>query len=168
MIIVSTQKIELLYPDTPIAFFRMVLNDVIASKIKDILKKNPQGMNITQMFREMDIHRNTLSRYLDTLLVSGQVEMRRFGMGKIYTLSERVPLSEVLSISSELVIQLWANERAKRDFGSDLIGKKCYEVYHQRNEPCEPYPCSVLKAFRDGKMHQHEVTLIDKKGETRF
>ncbi len=84
----------------------MVLNDIIASKIKDVLKKNPKGMNITQMFRELDINRNTLSRYLETLLVSGQVEMRRLGMGKIYTLSERVPLSEVLSISSELVIQL--------------------------------------------------------------
>lgn len=84
----------------------MVLHDLIAVKIKDVLKKNPQGMNITQMFRVMDINRNTLSRYLETLLVSGQVEMRRLGMGKIYTLSERVPLSEVLSISSELVIQL--------------------------------------------------------------
>jgi PAS domain S-box-containing protein len=84
----------------------MVLNDVIASKIKEVLKKNPQGMNITRMFRELGINRNTLSRYLETLLVSGQVEMRRLGMGKIYSLSERVPLSEVLSISSELVIQL--------------------------------------------------------------
>ncbi len=84
----------------------MVLNDIIASKIKGVLKKNPQGMNITQMFRELDINRNTLSRYLETLLISGQVEMRRLGMGKIYTLSERVPLSEVLSISSELVVQL--------------------------------------------------------------
>jgi len=84
----------------------MVLHDLIAVKIKDVLKKNPQGMNITQMFRELDINRNTLSRYLETFLVSGQVEMRSLGMKKIYTLSERVPLSEVLSISSELVIQL--------------------------------------------------------------
>ena len=69
----------------------MVLNDVIASKIKGVLKKNPQGLNITEMFGELDINRNTLSRYLETLLVSGQVEMRRLGMGKIYTLSERIP-----------------------------------------------------------------------------
>jgi PAS domain S-box-containing protein len=125
--IARTQKIEVLYPETPIAFFRMVLNDVIASKIKDILKKNPQGMNITRMYKEMDIHRNTLSRYLETLLVSGQVEMRRFGMGKIYTLSERIPLSEVLSISSELVIQLdkslritFANEPFLHLVGTEL------------------------------------------------
>jgi len=34
---------------------------------------------------------------------------------------------------------IWANKIAKEVFGVDIIGKKCYEVYHQRKEPCEPY-----------------------------
>ncbi len=63
-------------------------------------------MNITQIVELVSINRNTAGRYLENLLVSGQVEMRRFGMEKIYTLSQRVPLSAVLSISSELVMQL--------------------------------------------------------------
>ena len=88
----------------------MVQNNFI-SQIKDILKKNPNGMSITEIVKAASIHRNTVARYLDILLVSGQVEMHRFGMAKIYTLSQSVPLSVVLSISSELVRQLDTNLR---------------------------------------------------------
>jgi PAS domain S-box-containing protein len=37
-----------------------------------------------------------------------------------------------------------------------------------RPDPCEPYPCLALKAFLDGKTHQHETTVIDNQGENRF
>jgi PAS domain S-box-containing protein len=105
----------------------------ITSKIKDILKENPQGMTITQIAHKTRINRNTVGRYLENLLVSGQVEMRRFGMKKIYALSQRVALSTILSISSELVVQMdsslriiYANEPFLNLVGSDnnnLIGK---------------------------------------------
>ncbi|MCK9581652.1 MAG: PAS domain S-box protein [Methanoregula sp.] len=111
----------------------MVLSSVITSQIKDILKKNPRGINIIQIASETGINRNTVGRYLENLLVSGQVEMRRFGMEKIYTLSLRVPFSAVLSISSELVLQLdsnlriiYANEPFLKLVGADsknLMGK---------------------------------------------
>jgi len=84
----------------------MVLRKEIALQIKDLLKENPQGLSITDIVKVVDINRNTAGRYLENLLVSGQVEMRRLGMAKIYMLSQRVPLSAVLSISSELVMQL--------------------------------------------------------------
>jgi len=60
---------------------------------------------------------------------------------------------------------LWVNEKAKRVFGGDLIGRKCYEVYHRRTEPCEPYPCITLKAFRDGQIHEHDTAVIGKDGK---
>jgi PAS domain S-box-containing protein len=111
----------------------MVLKKEIASQIKNILKKNPQGLSITDIVRAVNINRNTAGRYLENLLVSGQVEMRRFGMAKIYMLSQRVPLSAVLSISSELVLQLdsslriiFANEPFLKLVGTDsinLLGK---------------------------------------------
>ena len=111
----------------------MVLIKDITSKIKDILNKNPQGMTITQIARKTRINRNTVGRYLENLLVSGQVEMHRFGMKKIYALSQRVALSSILSISSELVVQMdsslriiYANEPFLNLVGSDnnnLIGK---------------------------------------------
>ena len=111
----------------------MVLIKDITSKIKDILNKNPQGMTITQIAQKTRINRNTVGRYLENLLVSGQVEMHRFGMKKIYALSQRVALSSILSISSELVVQMdsslriiYANEPFLNLVGSDnnnLIGK---------------------------------------------
>ena len=84
----------------------MVLRKEIARQIKDLLKENPQGLSITDIVKIVTINRNTAGRYLENLLISGQVEMRRLGMAKIYMLSQRVPLSAVLSISSELVMQL--------------------------------------------------------------
>ncbi|MBA7714411.1 hypothetical protein ES703_123433 [subsurface metagenome] len=63
---------------------------------------------------------------------------------------------------------IWANKTAKEVFGTDIIGKKCYEVYHQRKEPCEPYPCITLKAFQDGKIHEHDTQVIDKDGKKIF
>ena len=111
----------------------MVLIKDITTKIKDVLNKNPQGMSILQIARKTGINRNTVGRYLENLLVSGQVEMHRFGMKKIYALSQRVALSSILSISSELVVQMdsslriiYANEPFLHLVGSDnnsLVGK---------------------------------------------
>lgn len=78
----------------------------IPAKIKDVLAANPQGLSITDIVQKTKINRNTAGRYLDKLLVSGQVEMRHFGMAKIYALAHRVPVSAVLSISSEYIMQL--------------------------------------------------------------
>jgi PAS domain S-box-containing protein len=84
----------------------MVLKKEITLQIKELLQKNPQGLSITDIVKEININRNTAGRYLENLLVSGHVDMRRLGMAKIYMISQRVPVSAVLSISSELVIQL--------------------------------------------------------------
>jgi signal transduction histidine kinase len=53
-------------------------------------------------------------------------------------------------------------------FGQDIVGRKCYEVYHRRTEPCEPHPCLTLRAFEDGKVHEHGVQVIDKDGHARY
>ena len=63
---------------------------------------------------------------------------------------------------------IWANDIAKKIFGDEIIGKKCYEAYHNRKEPCKPYPCLTLKAFRDGKVHEHETQVIDKDGNILY
>jgi PAS domain S-box-containing protein len=63
---------------------------------------------------------------------------------------------------------VWANKITKTVFGNDIIGKKCYEVYHRRKEPCEPYPCITLKAFQDGEVHKHDTQAIDQEGKKIF
>ncbi len=89
----------------------MVQGREITAQIKEALARNPQGLSITDIVREIPVNRNTAGRYLEKLLISGQVEMRHFGMAKIYTLANRVPVSAVLSISSELIMQLDSSMR---------------------------------------------------------
>jgi len=84
----------------------MALSREITAQIKELLEKNPQGLSITSIVSSTRINRNTAGRYLDNLLVSGQVEMRHFGMAKIYSLSQRLPVSSILSISSDFFLQL--------------------------------------------------------------
>jgi len=63
---------------------------------------------------------------------------------------------------------IWANETAKGVFGANILGRKCYETYHQRKEPCEPYPCSLLKAFEDEGVHEHDTQVVDKEGRMLY
>lgn len=74
--------------------------------IKDLLKKNPEGMSVTDISKALKKNKNTIGRYLDILLISGQVDMRAYGMAKVYTISQRVPLSAMLSYSRELIMVL--------------------------------------------------------------
>lgn len=73
-------------------------------------------------------------------------------------------ISDHMSMIDKDLNIIWANETARKIFGNDIIGKKCYEVYHSRKEPCEPYPCLTLKAFQDGKVHEHDTQVTDKNG----
>ncbi|OPY37431.1 MAG: Bacterioopsin transcriptional activator [Methanoregula sp. PtaU1.Bin051] len=111
----------------------MTLKKEITEQIKDLLRQNPNGLSITAIVRQIRINRNTAGRYLENLMVSGQVEMRHFGMAKIYRLAQRVPLSAMLSISSELIMLLdnsrrviYANEPMLAFLGTtqkDLYGR---------------------------------------------
>jgi len=136
----------------------MVLRKEITIQIKDLLKKNPQGLSITEIVGAIGVNRNTAGRYLENLLVSGQVEMRRFGMAKIYMLSQRVPLSAILSISSELIVQLDSNLRIifTNEPFLDLIGTHENEVLGKNIEYTsvatvfeEAFPWLIRK-IRDG------------------
>jgi len=111
----------------------MALNREISARITDLLVEHPLGLSITEIVKKIDVNRNTAGRYLENLLVSGQVEMRHFGMAKIYAISNRIPQSAMLSISSDLVMQLdsglrivFANEPFLKLLGvssAELFGK---------------------------------------------
>jgi len=111
----------------------MVLIQNIAAKIIGLLKKNPQGLIISEIANELKITRSTAGKYLESFLASGQVDMRRHGMAKIYFLSHRIPLSAVLSLSSEFIMQLdkhlrivYVNEPFTEFLGTtqkNLVGK---------------------------------------------
>lgn len=89
----------------------MAVKQEVSNRIRDLLRDNPRGLNISNMVKSVGINRNTMGKYLDILLISGQVEMHRFGMAKIYTLSRRLPVFSVLSLSSEYVLHVDRNLR---------------------------------------------------------
>jgi PAS domain S-box-containing protein len=66
-------------------------------------------MSVTDIARDLQINRNTVSRYLDMLLISGQAEMKTYGKAKVFFPSQRVPISAMLNFSSDLVVVLDRN-----------------------------------------------------------
>jgi PAS domain S-box-containing protein len=102
------------------------------SRIRTILKENPKGITIEDIAKKLPLNRTSTAKYLNTLQISGQAEMRTFGRAKVYTLSQRVPFSQMLNLSSDLLLVLdqnliimQVNEPFIRVFGhsaDDLIG----------------------------------------------
>ncbi len=83
-----------------------VLDPEKVGRIKQILKWNQRGTTISDLSSRMKMNRNLVAKYLDMLLISGQVEMQVIGAAKVYFLSRRVPVSALLELSSDLVIML--------------------------------------------------------------
>jgi len=117
-------------------------------------KGNDEIGQLADAFNQMVIHRKKTE---DALGIS---------QGKLNAMLRAIA-DDIALIDKNLNI-LWTNDVAKEIFGEDIIGKKCYEAYHQRNRPCEPYPCPTLKAFQDGKIHQYESQATDKYGKIRY
>jgi len=81
------------------------------AEIKDVLRENPRGMTISEISRMIDVNRNSVAKYLNILLISGQVEMRALGPAKLFYLSQRVPISAILNLSSDYILTLDKNLR---------------------------------------------------------
>jgi len=71
-------------------------------------------------------------------------------------------ITDHMSMMDEEHTIVWANGVAKRVFGPDLIGKKCYSVYHGKSQACES--CVVSQTFADGRTHEHQTEVINKEG----
>ena len=79
------------------------------SRIRTILMDNPKGLTIEEIAKKLPLNRTSTAKYLNTLHISGQAEMRTFGRAKVFTLSQRVPFSQMLNLSSDLLIVLDQN-----------------------------------------------------------
>ena len=79
------------------------------SRVKELLKNEPRGLSITDISRILNMNRNSVSKYLNMLLVSWHVDMRSVGVAKVYFLSQRVQISAMLDFSSDCIIVLDAD-----------------------------------------------------------
>ena len=75
-------------------------------RLKKILRGHPRGITISDLSTKMEMNRNLIAKYLDILLISGQVDMQVIGAAKVYFLTHRVPISSILEYSTEMLIIL--------------------------------------------------------------
>jgi len=76
------------------------------ARIKNFLKGSSKGYTVTEISHAIDINRNSVAKYLDVLCISGAVELKVIGSAKIYTLTKRIPISSILSLSSDYLFVL--------------------------------------------------------------
>jgi len=88
-----------------------ILDSERIDTIKRILKWHPRGVTISDLASEMKMNRNLVAKYLDMLLVSGQVELQIVGAAKVFFLSRRVPISALLEFSKDPVIVVGSDRR---------------------------------------------------------
>lgn len=74
------------------------------SKIEQILKENPKGMTVTDIARKIKTNRNSVAKYLDIMRISGLVEMITFGPAKVFFPARRVPITDMLNLTSDYIM----------------------------------------------------------------
>ena len=106
----------------------------VLTKIKNLLTENPKGMTTEDIAKSLPLNRTSTAKYLNTLLISGQIGQQVVGRAKLFKCCNRVPMSQLLSFSSDPVIVV-DHELMVREINSpfieifgtpkqDVIGKK--------------------------------------------
>jgi len=105
-------------------------------QIKRVLRGTSKGLTVTEIAHHIQINRNSVAKYLDILRTSGVVEMKAVGSAKIYTLTKRIPISSILSLSSDYIFIL--DNDAKITYVNDNVlhfeGKTIEEIIGKRAE----------------------------------
>ena len=108
------------------------------TRIKNFLKGSSKGYTVTAISKGIDINRNSVAKYLDVLCTSGIVELKIIGSAKVYSLTKRIPISSILSLSSDYIFVLddnsvitYVNEKVmnfEKKLSEDIIGKSVDET----------------------------------------
>lgn len=77
-----------------------------AARILAVLKEHPYGLSIKEISALVGMSRNSAAKYLDVLAATGQLELRHVGNAKLYTLSQRVPVGNIINYARELIAVL--------------------------------------------------------------
>lgn len=77
-----------------------------ASRIREVLREQPLGMSIKEISAAVAMSRNSVAKYLEVMTAAGQLDLRHVGNAKLYTLSQRVPVSSLLQLAKEIIIVL--------------------------------------------------------------
>ncbi|WP_292421794.1 PAS domain S-box protein, partial [Methanoregula sp.] len=133
-------------------------------------------MSITEISRQLRMNRNSVAKYLEILLISGHVEAKQFGTSKVYTLSQRVPVTAMMDFSSDMILLLddehrivQTNDRFLRFTGlsrESVIGQRADEMETSllRGLPLE----RIASAGTEGATETIETAVMGSGGEAVF
>jgi PAS domain S-box-containing protein len=117
-----------------------VLDEETRIRITKLLKRHPKGLMISDLASRLKINRNVMAKYLEILLISGEVEMDLRGNAKLFTLSRRVPVNTLFENTSDYMIMLDSSGRILRVNSpvltllgikaGEITGRKCMEIDH--------------------------------------
>lgn len=89
-----------------------LMNTTSAERLADIkrlLGESPQGLSVNEISEKLNRHRNSVSRDLHALSLSGQVIQHAFGTTRVYSLAKRPPISKILHYTSDMALILDGN-----------------------------------------------------------
>lgn len=146
------------------------------SRVIEILKENPRGLSVSDIAARISVNRNTVSRYLDMLRISGQVDMRMYGKAKVFFISQRAPISAMINFSSDMVAVIdmdftvaQVNDSLCSFLGierADIIGKEL------RESPLvgfdHPLINERIKSALDGEESSDEIRIMKVDEEKHF
>ena len=75
-------------------------------------------------------------------------------------------VTDYMGMIDEQFTTVWVNDAARDFFGPDLVGRKCYAIFHGRDKVCEM--CIVRQCFEDGRVREGEMEIIGAHGEQRI
>lgn len=79
-------------------------------------------------------------------------------------LSQAIP-DQVWMMDQDLRI-VWANEVARKRYGQNIVGEKCYKVFCSRTRPCEVLRCGSCLVFQDGQGRYFETRTNGNHGQS--
>jgi len=101
----------------------------------------------------------TERKQAEETLKKSEVEFRKLSR-EFHALLDAIP--DNLTLQSPDLEVLWANQGAAAGLGkevSELVGQRCYHLWHGRSEPCEI--CPVQRSFCTGNIESDEVETPD-------
>ncbi len=139
------------------------------TKIRELLAGQPRGMSITEISRELGMHRTTVAKYLDGLQMKGEVDMRVVSTAKMYHLQTRIPTSSIRHFSRDPFILVSHRQMiiSVSEGVAELVGLKedpaGMSIVDPRLSPLmqEDVPALIKKAIH-GDRGQADLSLIRK------
>jgi PAS domain-containing protein len=145
-------------------------------QIRDLLAKNPNGMTPRDFAEQLPLCKNTIAKYLAMMHVLGQIDERPIGTTKLYTLSRRVPMENLLDLVSDLISVIDQDLRILQinEKFLDFISLKREELplgsLEKARVPIlsEAYVLSKIQGALNGRKYREEISIEREGGEYRL